>query len=81
MWGPNAVVNPKSKIENPKSLHRRGLKFVQILQVPLRFADGFAGGGLGVGSQRELVGQPLAGWMSFQPLYDWVVTEQPDLLD
>ena len=27
------------------------------------------------------VGQPLAGWMSFQPLYDWIVAAQPDLLD
>ena len=27
------------------------------------------------------VGQPLAGWLSFQPLYDWIVALQPDLLD
>ena len=27
------------------------------------------------------VGQPLAGWISFQPLYDWIVSIQPDLLD
>jgi ribulose-5-phosphate 4-epimerase/fuculose-1-phosphate aldolase len=27
------------------------------------------------------VGQPLAGWLSFQPLYDWIVAEQPDLLE
>jgi ribulose-5-phosphate 4-epimerase/fuculose-1-phosphate aldolase len=27
------------------------------------------------------VGQHLAGWMGFQPLWDWIVTEQPDLLD
>jgi ribulose-5-phosphate 4-epimerase/fuculose-1-phosphate aldolase len=27
------------------------------------------------------VGHHLAGWLSFQPLYDWIVTEQPDLLD
>jgi len=27
------------------------------------------------------VGHPLAGWLSFQPLYDRIVKEQPDLLD
>ena len=27
------------------------------------------------------VGQPLAGWFSFQPLYDKIVADQPDLLD
>jgi ribulose-5-phosphate 4-epimerase/fuculose-1-phosphate aldolase len=27
------------------------------------------------------VGQPLAGWISFQPLYEWIVTAQPDLLE
>ena len=27
------------------------------------------------------VGQPLAGWYSFQPLYDKIVADQPDLLD
>ncbi len=27
------------------------------------------------------VGLPLAGWLSFQPLYDWIVDKQPDLLD
>src|SRR5919106_2712517 len=27
------------------------------------------------------VGQPLAGWLSFQPLYDWIVHDQPDLLE
>jgi ribulose-5-phosphate 4-epimerase/fuculose-1-phosphate aldolase len=27
------------------------------------------------------VGQPMAGWLSFQPLYDWIVEAQPDLLD
>ena len=27
------------------------------------------------------VGTPLAGWYSFQPLYDWITTTQPDLLD
>ena len=27
------------------------------------------------------VGSPLAGWFSFQPLYERIVREQPDLLD
>jgi ribulose-5-phosphate 4-epimerase/fuculose-1-phosphate aldolase len=27
------------------------------------------------------VGSHLAGWYSFSPLYDWIVREQPDLLD
>jgi ribulose-5-phosphate 4-epimerase/fuculose-1-phosphate aldolase len=27
------------------------------------------------------VGSPRAGWFSFQPLYDWIVSIQPDLLD
>ena len=27
------------------------------------------------------VGQHLAGWISFQPLYDWITAQQPDLLD
>ena len=27
------------------------------------------------------VGNPLAGWLSFQPLYDWIVALQPDLLE
>jgi hypothetical protein len=27
------------------------------------------------------VGAPLAGWFSFQPLYDKIVHDQPDLLD
>jgi ribulose-5-phosphate 4-epimerase/fuculose-1-phosphate aldolase len=27
------------------------------------------------------VGGHFAGWFSFQPLYDWIVAEQPDLLD
>ncbi len=27
------------------------------------------------------VGRPMAGWLSFQPLYDWIVGVQPDLLD
>lgn len=29
----------------------------------------------------EQVGTPLAGWFSFQPLYDDIVARQPDLLD
>jgi ribulose-5-phosphate 4-epimerase/fuculose-1-phosphate aldolase len=28
-----------------------------------------------------LVGPPMAGWRGFQPLYDWIVSVQPDLLD
>ena len=27
------------------------------------------------------VGGHVAGWFSFQPLYDMIVAEQPDLLD
>src|SRR5262245_58431294 len=27
------------------------------------------------------VGSPMSGWLQFQPLYDWVVAAQPDLLD
>jgi ribulose-5-phosphate 4-epimerase/fuculose-1-phosphate aldolase len=27
------------------------------------------------------VGAPMAGWWSFQPLYDWIVAAQPDLLE
>ncbi len=27
------------------------------------------------------VGPPMAGWRAFQPLYDWIVSVQPDLLD
>jgi ribulose-5-phosphate 4-epimerase/fuculose-1-phosphate aldolase len=27
------------------------------------------------------VGSPLAGWVSFQPLYDWITRIQPDLLE
>jgi hypothetical protein len=27
------------------------------------------------------VGSHLAGWLSFQPLYDKIVADQPDLLD
>jgi ribulose-5-phosphate 4-epimerase/fuculose-1-phosphate aldolase len=29
----------------------------------------------------EMVGSPLAGWLSFQPLYDVITAEQPELLD
>ena len=27
------------------------------------------------------VGSDLAGWLSFQPLFDWIVRREPDLLD
>jgi hypothetical protein len=27
------------------------------------------------------VGDPMSGWRQFQPLYDWIVATQPDLLD
>ena len=27
------------------------------------------------------VGPFMAGWRAFQPLYDWIVSVQPDLLD
>jgi ribulose-5-phosphate 4-epimerase/fuculose-1-phosphate aldolase len=27
------------------------------------------------------VGHPMAGWRQFQPLYDWIVSIQPDLLE
>jgi ribulose-5-phosphate 4-epimerase/fuculose-1-phosphate aldolase len=27
------------------------------------------------------VGSTMAGWYSFQPLYDWIVAQQPDLLE
>jgi ribulose-5-phosphate 4-epimerase/fuculose-1-phosphate aldolase len=27
------------------------------------------------------VGTPMSGWLQFQPLYDWIVAAQPDLLD
>ncbi|MBK9178238.1 MAG: class II aldolase/adducin family protein [Acidimicrobiales bacterium] len=30
---------------------------------------------------RGQVGSHLAGWFSFQPLYDWIVAQEPDLLD
>lgn len=30
---------------------------------------------------RETVGNPLAGWFSFKPLYDVITAEQPELLD
>jgi ribulose-5-phosphate 4-epimerase/fuculose-1-phosphate aldolase len=29
----------------------------------------------------KMVGAPMAGWRSFQPLYDWIVSVQPDLLE
>jgi ribulose-5-phosphate 4-epimerase/fuculose-1-phosphate aldolase len=29
----------------------------------------------------QQVGQPFGGWLSFQPLYDWIVSIQPDLLE
>jgi hypothetical protein len=30
---------------------------------------------------REQSGTPKAGWYSFQPMYDWIVAEEPDLFD
>jgi ribulose-5-phosphate 4-epimerase/fuculose-1-phosphate aldolase len=30
---------------------------------------------------RELVGSPVAGWFQFQPLWDWIVKQEPDLLE
>jgi hypothetical protein len=27
------------------------------------------------------VGSELAGWFSFQPMYEWIVRQEPDLLD
>jgi ribulose-5-phosphate 4-epimerase/fuculose-1-phosphate aldolase len=32
-------------------------------------------------STRKLIGAPQAGWFQFQPLYDLITREQPDLLD
>lgn len=29
----------------------------------------------------QQVGSPSSGWFSFQPLWDWIVAEEPDLLD
>jgi ribulose-5-phosphate 4-epimerase/fuculose-1-phosphate aldolase len=29
----------------------------------------------------QQVGHPRSGWFSFQPLYDWIVSTHPDLLD
>jgi ribulose-5-phosphate 4-epimerase/fuculose-1-phosphate aldolase len=29
----------------------------------------------------QQVGHYMAGWRAFQPLYDWIVAQQPDLLD
>src|SRR5262249_22280642 len=31
-------------------------------------------------STRDIVGGAMVGWLSFQPLYDRIVREQPDLL-
>jgi hypothetical protein len=28
-----------------------------------------------------LVGPPMAGWRAFQPLYEWIVSIQPGLLE
>jgi ribulose-5-phosphate 4-epimerase/fuculose-1-phosphate aldolase len=28
-----------------------------------------------------MVGAPMAGWRAFQPLYEWIVQRQPDLLE
>lgn len=28
-----------------------------------------------------LVGPPMAGWRAFQPLYEWIASVQPDLLE
>jgi hypothetical protein len=29
----------------------------------------------------ERPGTELAGWFSVQPMYDWIVRQEPDLLD
>jgi ribulose-5-phosphate 4-epimerase/fuculose-1-phosphate aldolase len=29
----------------------------------------------------EQIGSPLAGWYSAQPLFDWILAEQPDCLE
>jgi ribulose-5-phosphate 4-epimerase/fuculose-1-phosphate aldolase len=29
----------------------------------------------------QQVGQPMAGWRQFQPLFDWIVSVQPDFLE
>ena len=29
----------------------------------------------------KIVGSPQAGWFSAQPLFEWIISEQPDLLD
>ena len=29
----------------------------------------------------QQVGRPRAGWLGFQPLYEWIVSTQPDLLE
>jgi hypothetical protein len=28
-----------------------------------------------------MVGPPMAGWRAFQPLYEWIGTIQPELLE
>ena len=36
------------------------------------------------GTAREVyqqVGSPIAGWFSAQPMFDWILAEQPDLLE
>ncbi|MBA2281248.1 MAG: class II aldolase/adducin family protein [Actinomycetota bacterium] len=45
-----------------------------------------AGGGKAIEHEtaaltQTMVGSHLAGWLSFQPLYDWIVALQPDLLE
>jgi len=30
---------------------------------------------------REIMGSPVSGWFQFQPLYQWIVRQEPDLLD
>jgi hypothetical protein len=30
---------------------------------------------------QAMLGQPMAGWFQFQPLWDRIVREQPDFLD
>jgi hypothetical protein len=27
------------------------------------------------------VGSPMAGWFSAQPMFDWIIAEQPDCLE
>lgn len=35
----------------------------------------------GATSAYKSVGSPVAGWFSFQPLWDWITAEEPDLFD